>query len=124
MKMVIAHVGTSAVYIRSYPEPTVKVQASVGGGGDAVWSADGGRLYYTSRGVIVEARLATTPGLRVVSRDTAFRLPNGVAGVSGYDVSRDGSKLLIPSAQSAAYPLVVVPGWRSELRERLAASGQ
>jgi Tol biopolymer transport system component len=117
--------GAFEVYVRSFPEPTVKVQVSVGGGGGPVWSADGTRLYYVSGSVIVEAGLATKPGLRVVSRDTAFtRVPNGVAGFgeANFDVSRDGSRIVIPGARSAAYPLVVVPNWRAELRERMAAS--
>jgi hypothetical protein len=111
--------GSFEVYVRSYPEPTVKVQVSVGGAFGAVWSADGTRLYYSTGNAIVEARLATSPGLRVVARDTAFRrVPNN----AGFDISRDGSRLLISVLQSTAYPLAVVPGWRAELRERLAAS--
>ena len=111
--------GSFEVYVRSYPEPTVKVQVSVGGAFGSVWSADGTRLYYSTGNAIVEARLATSPGLRVVARDTAFRrVPNN----AGFDISRDGSRLLISVLQSTAYPLAVVPGWRAELRERLAAS--
>jgi Tol biopolymer transport system component len=117
--------GTGEVYVRSFPEPTVKVQVSVGGGGGPVWSADGTRLYYSTGTVIVEARLATRPGLRVLSRDTAFTgVPNGLGGFgqANFDVSRDGSRIVVPSVQSAAYPLVLVPNWRTELRERLAAN--
>jgi hypothetical protein len=76
-------------------------------------------------GDAAEARLATTSGLRVLSRDTAFTgVPNGLGGFgqANFDVSRDGSRLVVPSVQSAAYPLVVVPNWRTELRERLAAN--
>src|SRR5205823_2590653 len=69
--------GTFEVYVRSYPDPSVKVQVSVGGGYGAVWSADGSRLYYSSGSVVVEAKVATTSGFRVLSRDTAFtRVPN------------------------------------------------
>jgi eukaryotic-like serine/threonine-protein kinase len=116
--------GTVEVYVRSYPDPSVKVQVSVGGGYGAVWSADGSRLYYSTGSVVVEAKLATTPGFRVLSRDTAFKqVPNNfTSGVASYDVTRDGSRLVIPSTRSAAYPLVVVPNWRTELRERLAVS--
>jgi len=32
--------------------------------------------------------------------------------------------LVVPSAASATYPLVVVPNWRTELRQRLQAGGQ
>ena len=116
--------GTFEVYVRSYPDPAVKVQVSVGGGYGAVWSADGSRLYYSSGTVVVEARTATTPGFRVLSRDTAFtRVPNTFSGGNeSYDITRDGSRLVIPSTPTAAYPLVVVPNWRTELRERLAAN--
>jgi Tol biopolymer transport system component len=117
--------GTTEVYVRSYPVPTIKLQVSVGGGGGPVWSADGSRLYYAAGQAIMEARLAVGPGLRVVSRDTAFRqVPNNTGGFgeANYDVSRDGSRIVIASASSAAYPLVVVPNWRAELRERMAAS--
>jgi serine/threonine-protein kinase len=115
--------GIFEVYVRSYPEPTVKVQVSVGGGFGSVWSKDGTSLYYStgnlvaSGSAIVQARLATTPGLRVVSRDTAFRR---VPRNAGFDVSGDGSELLISALQSTAYSLTVVPGWRAELREKLA----
>jgi eukaryotic-like serine/threonine-protein kinase len=119
--------GQFEVYVRSYPDPSVKVQISVGGGGGPVWSADGTRLYYVSGSAIVEARLTTAPGLRVVSRDTAFaNVVNGATGFgqANFDVSRDGSRIVIPSAESATYPLVVVPNWRTELRQRLQAGGQ
>jgi serine/threonine-protein kinase len=116
--------GAFEVYVRSYPEPTVKVQVSAGGGQAHAWSADGTRLYYASGNAIVEARLATTPGLRVLSRDTAFaQVPNGVGdfGQTNFDVSRDGSRIVIPSAESGAYPLVVVPNWLTEFRQRMGA---
>jgi eukaryotic-like serine/threonine-protein kinase len=117
--------GRFEVYVLSYPEPTYKVQVSAGGGQAPVWSADGTRLYYASGSAIVEARLATTPGMRVVSRDTAFaRIPNGSSnfGQANFDVSRDGSRIVIPSSESATYPLVVVPNWLTEFRQRLTAS--
>jgi hypothetical protein len=115
------------VYVRSYPEPRVKVQVSVGGGGAPDWSADGTRLYYASGSAIIEARLATSPGLRVLSRDTAFAnvVNSGASfGQANFDVTRDGSRIVIPSAESSTYPLVVVPNWGTELRQRLVAVGQ
>ncbi len=35
---------------------------------------------------------------------------------------RDGSRLLLSALQSTAYPLVVTPDRRAELREKLAAT--
>ena len=40
--------GRFEIYVRSYPDPGIKVQISVGGGGGPAWSADGTRLYYVS----------------------------------------------------------------------------
>jgi Tol biopolymer transport system component len=123
--MVSDESGSFEVYVRSYPEGNVKLQVSVGGGIGPVWSADGTRLYYVSGTAIMEARLATSPGMRIVSRDTAFRnIRNGGGNFAegSYDVSRDGSRIVIPYAASTAYPLVIVPNWLTELRQRLAAS--
>ena len=91
----------------------------IAGGSGSAWGADGTRLYYASDDAIIEVRLATTPTLRVVSRDTAFRR---VPDNDGFDVSHDGRRLLLSVRRSNAQPLVVVPGWRAELREKLAAS--
>jgi Tol biopolymer transport system component len=116
--------GTAQVYVRSFPEPTVKIQVSVGEGAAPVWSADGTRLYYVSGAAIMQARFAPGPLLRVVSRDTAFAEARGANprySETNYDVSRDGSRLLLPVSESGAYELVVVPNWITEFRERMAA---
>ncbi|MGA2382628.1 MAG: protein kinase [Gemmatimonadales bacterium] len=117
--------GAFEVYVRSFPDPSAKVQVSVGGGGAPVWSADGTQLYYASGNVIVEARLAAAPDLRVVSRDTAFtriREAGSSFGQANYDVTRDGSRLVVPVAQAESYQLVVVPNWLTEFRQKLAAN--
>jgi hypothetical protein len=111
--------GAFEAYVRSYPEPTVKLQVSLGGGFGLSWSSDSKRLYYGIGRVIVEVKLATTPTLHVVSRDTVFtQVPYDL----GFDISRDGQRLVFLRTQSTAYPLVVVPNWRTELRERMATN--
>jgi Tol biopolymer transport system component len=104
--------GAFEVYVRSFPDPTAKLQVSVGGGSAAVWSADGARLYYLS---------GTTS---VVSRDTAFaRIRDGVAAYgSNYDVTRDGSRIVVPVSRTASFQLVVVPNWLTEFRQKMAAN--
>jgi eukaryotic-like serine/threonine-protein kinase len=124
--VVTSESGAFEVYVRSFPDPTVKVQVSVGGGEGPVWSADGTRLYYLSGRAIIEARLATTPVMRVLSRDTAFtRLGTELSsdfGTANFDVTRDGSRLIAPVSASEAYQLIVVPNWLTEFRQRFAAS--
>jgi Tol biopolymer transport system component len=117
--------GADEVYVRSFPEPTVKVQISVGGGDGPVWSADGARLYYVSGSAVMEARLTVGTAVRVVSRDTVFaQVRSGIIGYGqpNFDVTRDGSRIVMPVSQSQSYQLVVVPNWLTEFRQRMAAS--
>jgi Tol biopolymer transport system component/tRNA A-37 threonylcarbamoyl transferase component Bud32 len=117
--------GTYEVYVRSFPEPTAKVQVSVGGANSPMWSADGTKLYYVSGTAIMQARLAPGSVMRVLSRDTAFAgVPGGTVfyGQGNFDVTRDGSRIVVPIAESGGYQLVVVPNWITEFRERMAAS--
>jgi serine/threonine-protein kinase len=117
--------GTSEVYIWSWPEPTAKLQVSVGGAGAPQWSADGRSLYYVTGEAIVQARLAPGAAPRVLSRDTVFaRVPNaaGPYGDANFSVTRDGSRIVTPIPESGGYQLVVSPNWITEFRERMAAS--
>ena len=67
----------------------------------------------------MEARLATSPGLRVISRDTAFAnvLNAGTRfGQANFDVSRDGSRIVSPELGVRDLPA----GRRAELADRAA----
>jgi serine/threonine-protein kinase len=112
------------VFVRSYPDPTSRVQVSAGGGGNGVWSLDGKRVYYGNGGVALSASLATTPRLRVVSRDTVFPtspvLP-GSGPAQPYEIARDGRFLGLVTNRND-FQLVVVPNWLPELRRRLAGA--
>jgi serine/threonine-protein kinase len=119
--------GSFEVYVRSFPEPTARLQVSVGGGASPQWAADGRSLYYVSGDAIVQARLAPEAVPRVLSRDTAFagvRNAGAPYGEANYHLARDGTRLVIPVAESGGYELVVVPNWITEFRERMAASGR
>lgn len=115
----------SEVYIRSFPNPATRVQVSAGGGGSPVWSADGTRLFYTAGNGLLSARLAMTPSLRVVSRDTV--LTNGLISfssgslTSNYDVARDGRMLGLLNNKND-FQLVLVPNWLPELKQRMSVT--
>ncbi|MDO8502678.1 MAG: serine/threonine-protein kinase [Gemmatimonadaceae bacterium] len=97
---------------------------SAGGGGEPAWSADGTRIFYRFGDVIMSAKLATTPSLRVLSRDTAVTQAGSMATggpVSNYDVAKDGRFLGLVSNKDD-YQLIVVPNWLPELEQRLAGS--
>ncbi len=89
-----------------------------------MWSRDGKTVYYRAGTSEIDARLATSPSLRVLSRDTVvFRtgLFVGSGTLTGTDISRDG-RLLGLVTNKDDFQLVVVPNWRLELEKRLAAA--
>jgi serine/threonine-protein kinase len=118
--------GRNEVYVGSFPEPTAKIQISVGGGTGAAWSADGTRLYYQAGNSILVARLKTGDAVQVASRDTAFRrvvvAGANLQGAADYDVTRDGARAVVAADLRSSYQLIVVPNWITEFRQRMAAS--
>jgi serine/threonine-protein kinase len=114
--------GRGEVYVRSYPNPSSRVQISAGGGGEPRWSADGSRIFYMSGNSLMSARLSAPPGLRVVARDTvvlqtASLVRNGL--VRSYDVARD-NRVMALMTNKDDYQLVAVPNWRTELERKLS----
>jgi serine/threonine-protein kinase len=115
--------GRYQVYVRSYPDMTTRVQVSDAGGGSPVWSSDGKRLYYHAGSAIVQARLETTPALRVAGRDTVFRnvdeLDAQDSPVANFDLAADGTRALVVRPSSSTSRLVVSPNWIVEFRRRM-----
>ncbi|MEP6509348.1 MAG: hypothetical protein ABJC63_14070, partial [Gemmatimonadales bacterium] len=117
--------GTGEVFVRTYPDPTFQIQISSCGGGEGMWSKDGKTVFYRAGTSEIAARLATTPNLRVVSRDTVIRNMGRVAAGGGIfrstDLGPDGRFLgLITNAND--FQLVVAPNWRVEMEQRIAAA--
>lgn len=116
--------GTPEVYIRSFPDPSARIQVSAGGGINPRWAADGKQIFYRGGSALLAARLAVGPMLQVLSRDTVIaHTPSANAlAFDGFDVTRDGTRFVVLGAASADLKLVVVPNWIVELRARLAAN--
>jgi dipeptidyl aminopeptidase/acylaminoacyl peptidase len=116
--------GRAEVYVRSYPNPSARVQVSAGGGQALFWSADGTRVYYGNGNSLLSATLSMTPRLRVISRDTVMKaapvLP-GSGPARPTDIARDGRFLGLVVNRNDRQ-LVVVPNWLPELRKRMSAS--
>ncbi|MDQ6717859.1 MAG: hypothetical protein M3Z17_05875, partial [Gemmatimonadota bacterium] len=114
--------GQSEVYVYSYPDPSARTQVSAGGGGAGVWSADGSKVYYHAGGSVISATLATSPRLRIVSRDTVFKTLPVLAGsgpAQPGDLARDGRFLGLVTNRND-YQLVIAPNWLTEMKQRLA----
>jgi WD40 repeat protein len=108
--------GYTQVYIRSFPDPTIRTQISNGQGWNPVWSRDGARLYYQAGEAILAARVTFSPSPVVISRDT---VSTSAAGV--FDVAPDG-RIIAPIKPTRGLRLEVVPTWLTEFRQKMAAS--
>ncbi|HWP70313.1 MAG TPA: protein kinase, partial [Gemmatimonadaceae bacterium] len=115
--------GVGEVYVRSFPEPTSRVQVSAEGAQELVWSKDGKKLYYRTGSSLMAATVEFSPNFRVLRRDTVTtaQLPSGMGFVSNYDVAADGRMLMLLSNRDE-FQLVVSPNWITEFRQKIAAS--
>ena len=112
--------GHPEVYARAFPGPGAAVQVSDGGGIEAAWSPDGGRIYYRAKRALMEA-VVTTPALAITSRRQLFKGKYDASRQHrNYDVAPDGTGFLMIAQQSP--DAVVVLHWLPALRARLASA--
>ena len=117
--------------MRSYPDPSTKVQLSTGGAGAVSWALDGSAVYFVAgAAAVVEARVRTSPTFSVVSRDSAFKVAFGAQAASNglysipYAPTRDKNRILTIVAEVNRYELIASPNWLAEFRERVKPSGK
>ena len=116
--------GQMEVYVRSFPEPSSRVQVSVDGGLQPSWSKDGRSLYYRVGRSLLVARIELSPSFRVLGRDTVSTVAMApfLGFGSDYDVQRDGKRMVTLISNRDDYQLVVAPNWITEFREKVAGS--
>ena len=117
--------GRNELYVRSFPDPTSRVQVSAEGAHEPTWSDDGQKLYYRSGNSLLVASVEFSPTFRVIRRDTAMvsvSLPTTLNFGLSYDVARDGRRFLSLAPNRDDFQLVVSPNWIAEFRARIAAS--
>src|SRR5688572_24958226 len=74
---------------RPYPGPGGKVQISVAGGDQPMWSRDGKELYYRDGAKFIAVVIRTTPDIAVTSRTPLFDDRSVISNATNYDVLRD-----------------------------------
>ena len=119
--------GTQEVYVRSFPDPSAKVQISAGGGMAPIWSRDGKSITYEFGDAIIRARTSGPPSYQVLSRDTILTGSGAVissAGTASIDISPDGNRILGVRPLRRGSQLIAVPNWIVEFRERIAAASK
>ena len=115
--------GRQEVYVRPFPGPGGRIQVSVNGGSEPVWTRDGRELIYredtgpTSR--LIAAAVRTSPAFEVAARTPLFDASNylSVEDHANYDVHPDGqSFVMIRSPQATQIQLIL--NWTAQIRER------
>jgi DNA-binding winged helix-turn-helix (wHTH) protein/Tol biopolymer transport system component len=111
--------GADAVYVTSFPRPSLKYRVSLAYGNSPHWRGDGRKLYFlggnsTITAVTVSGRseelLFGTP--RALFRAPIFPSP---WDRSSWDVSRDGSRFVVNTVHASDSSLVVVTNWRQQV---------
>jgi len=113
--------GRQEVYVRPFPGPGGRIQVSVDGGSEPVFTRNGRELIYredagpTSR--LITAAIRTAPTFEVITRAPLFDVTNYVGAVdhANYDVSPDGrSFVMIRGPQASRIQLI--QNWMAQVQ--------
>ena len=115
--------GRNEVVVQPFPGPGGRVQVSVTGGTEPVWSRDGRRLFYRGDGHLMAATIRPGPLLQVASRDTILTDTYVFAGNphANYDVMPDGKHFVFLDGESTG-DMIVVSNWDAVVRSRMTAT--
>jgi serine/threonine-protein kinase len=120
-----AETGRQEVYVRSVPRSASRLQVSVGGGTQPVWSRDGRYLYYRARAPrnMVRATIASGGELRVTARDSLFRdvFERHNYTTANYDIFPEGRELLMIQSTGHAPHAALIRNWPALVRQRAAS---
>jgi len=114
--------GRNEVVVQPFPGPGGRVQVSVNGGTEPVWSRDGRRLFYRGDGMLMAATVRPGPAFVIAARDTVFRDSYVFAGNphANYDVMPDGEHFVFLQGNDDG-EMIVVSNWESVMRARMGA---
>jgi serine/threonine-protein kinase len=117
--------GRFEVYVGPLSGEGARQTISVNGGVEPVWSRDGSKLYYWQDELLMSSTLANSTTAAVTGRDTLFRGdPPTTTGHANYDVSPDGTRFLLRRPNTDSVRTLMVHGWATELRTRLAGAAK
>jgi eukaryotic-like serine/threonine-protein kinase len=112
--------GDHEVYIRRFPAGEEQWRVTTEGGLNPVWSATGEILYRSPDGSVLAIPVATRPSVVIgVPEQALDEAATGALSGRGFDVSRDGRRLLVVRRADAGHDmhLVVVERWLDEFRQ-------
>jgi serine/threonine protein kinase/Tol biopolymer transport system component len=113
--------GQSEIMLRRFPQSTGQWQVSASGGSLPVWNRAGDKLYFRDNpGQIYVVDVKTNPDVRL-SAPRPIPRPASVIARTGFDLSRDGKRLLmmrtVKTDATRGPSLAVVQNWYAEFRK-------
>lgn len=117
--------GQLEVYVAAFADAAGRVQISVDGGSEPVWSRDGNRLYFRNHSRLFATEIDDASRPRGSQPNCVAEGPfqaGTMTGLPNYDVAGDGRLLLISQSAAMARPdcLSVTVRWFADIRDRLA----
>jgi len=125
--------GGLGVYVQSYPGLETKelVGTSSGADGEPKWSPDGRELFYRDGTRMMAVSVDLGPEISMGRPRVLFDGPydGDLEGITGYDISADGSRFLMvrPTTEATALEpkgIHVVLNWVDELKAKMTEAGQ
>jgi hypothetical protein len=108
--------GADAVYVMSFPRPSLRYRVSPGYGNSPHWRGDGRELYFLGGSQTIEAVRVSKRGEELLfgAPRELFRAPIFPSpwDLNSWDVTRDGSKFVVNIARPSDSSLVIVTYWR------------
>jgi serine/threonine-protein kinase len=115
--------GRPEVYVRPMPGPGRRLQISIDGGLEPLWSPKGRELFYRGSGKIILARIDNLEASATVNRQQLFDDVYVSAPIHAmYGVSPDGSRLVFAKPAGGETKTVVVLNWLDEVRRKVGAT--
>ena len=111
----IRDTGVGQVILRRYPGDDGRWQVSTGGGRDPVWDSTGRTIYFRNLADEIFAVDVTRSPDVALSAPRLINKPATLVTHAGFDVSRDGRRLLMPqrtAPDTTRAALIVLQSWR------------
>jgi hypothetical protein len=119
--------GRPQVYLCPFPGKGTRIQVSVDGGTEPVWSRSSGELFFRHGRRMLAVRVQTqgqlATGPQAVLFEGDFAVTSPVPGAPSYDVAPDGRFLMVARSGEQPLPrqLEVVLNWVAELDRRASS---
>ena len=113
--------GRFEIYVRPFPGPGGRVQISASGGAEPIWAAAGNAIYYRNGNDVIRVAIMLGASIGIGERKVVLNEAY-IANAShpNWDVSPDGSELLLLRRAGDEVQTIIVHNWMREVLAKTA----